>query len=117
MIGWAGFFSSRRADERELLDPRDIIWVGAMQITTGIFFLVEFDQHLLPAAFADQVIVFRRGSVAPEDVLRLREGLDLVHPIENGLVGRLVVTHASGRRNGRSDVFHGFAARDKRTNL
>jgi hypothetical protein len=43
----------------------------------------------------------------------LSERLDFLHPIEDGPVSRLVFTHATGRRNGRSDVFHGDLAREE----
>ena len=97
VIGRAGFLLRRRADEGELLDPRDIVRVGAMQITAGRLFLVELDQDALPAGFAEQVIVLRLRAVAPEDVFRLGQRLDFVHPIEDGLIGRFVFTHATGR--------------------
>ena len=52
MIGRAGFLFRRGADESELLDPRDIVRIGAVQVTAGRFFLVELDQDVLPAGFA-----------------------------------------------------------------
>ncbi len=52
MIGRAGFFFRRGADEGELFHPRDVVRVGAMQVTTGRFLLVEFDHDFLAAGFA-----------------------------------------------------------------
>ena len=82
-----------------------------MQITTGIFFLVEFDQHVLPAGFARADSRFPLPDPSHQKIFSgCVRRLDLLHPIENRLIGRFVVTDASGRRNGRSDVFHDFAA-------
>ena len=117
VVGRAGFLFRRRADEGELFDARDIVRVGTMQITTGIFLLVELDQYSLPAGFAEQVLVLRLGTVAPENIFGLRERLDLVHPIENCLVGRFFFPDATRRRDGGSDVFHGVGPAKAQANF
>ena len=40
IVGWTCFFFRRRADERELLYPRHVVWIGAMQIRVRNFLLV-----------------------------------------------------------------------------
>ena len=77
-----------------------------MQIRARNFFIVEFDQNVLPARFAKEIIVFRFRAVAPKDVFRMRKLGDVLHPIEHRLIRRPRVADSSGRRNGRSDIFH-----------
>ena len=68
-----------------------------MQIGARNLFIVEFDQNVLPARFAKQIIIFRSGAVAPKDVFRLRQLGDVLHPIEHRLVRRLRIADSSGR--------------------
>ena len=84
-----------------MLDARDVVWVGAMQITTGIFFLVEFDQHFLPAGFAEQIIVLRLGPVTPEDVLgSVRDSTSCTQSRTAWLVGLFSPMPAGGEMAG-----------------
>ena len=77
-----------------------------MQIRARNFFVVKFDQNVLPARFAEEIIVFTFRTVAPKDVFRLRQLGDVLHPIEHRLIRRLHITDSSGRRNGGRDIFH-----------
>ena len=61
------FLLRRRADEGELLDPRDIVWIRAMQIRAGNLLLVQLDQRL-PAGRLD-----RAGSRFPAPNRRTRK--------------------------------------------
>ena len=82
----AGFFFRRRADERELLDARDIVWIRAMQIRARNFLLVQLQDHALLLRFAEQVVVLLLRTVAPENILRLGQAGDFLHPIEHRLM-------------------------------
>ena len=106
IVGRTGFFFGRRADESELLDPRDVVWIRAMQIGMRNFFLVQLDQHILLARFREQKFILALGTVAPENVFGFRQFVDFVHPIENGLVRRLRIADPSRREYGRRDIFH-----------
>ncbi len=44
----SGFFFCRRANESELFDPGNVVWIRAMQIRTRNFLSVQLDQHVLP---------------------------------------------------------------------
>ena len=38
---------ARAADKGELLAPRDIVWIGAMEIAAGEFLLIQADERAL----------------------------------------------------------------------
>ena len=81
MIRWPGFLPGRRADEGELFDPCDVIWIRAMQVRAGIFFLVWFDQHALALGLFEQPGVLFFGAVAPKNIFRLSQTRDFLDPI------------------------------------
>src|ERR1041384_8145696 len=56
-----------RADVGALFDARDVVRIGAMQVTTGPFLLVEFDEDLLIEGALDEKLFFRFGAVAPKN--------------------------------------------------
>ena len=72
-----------------------------MQIGTGNFFVVEFDQDFLSEGLLDQERVFLFGTVAPKNVLRLRESGHVLNPIEHGLVRRFRIANSFRRRDSR----------------
>ena len=106
VVGWSRFFFRRRANQRELLDARNVVRIRTMQIGARHFLLVQLDQHLLTARFSEQIIIFALGAIAPEDVLRLAAAPDFLHPIQHDLIGRLRFSHPLGRKNGRGYIIH-----------
>ena len=115
LIGRAGFLFCRRADESELLDPRDIVRIRAMQIGTGHFLLVELDQDALAAcACSSKIFIFFLGAVAPENIFRLGQPRDFLDPIEHRLVGRFRIANSARRRNGWREIVHDGQARRRR---
>src|SRR5262249_11368705 len=50
--------------------------------------------------------MFPIRAIAPENIFRLGQKLDLVHPIEHALVRRLVAPDSGRRRNRGCDVLH-----------
>ena len=77
-----------------------------MQIGALNFFLVQLDQHVLLQRFGDQEFVFAIRSVAPENILRVGERSDFVHPIEHRLIVRLCIADPVRREYGRCNIFH-----------
>ena len=67
------FFFCRRANESELLDSRDIIRIGPMQVRTRKFSFVQLDQDVELARFPKKKIVFLFGTVTPKNVFRLSQ--------------------------------------------
>src|SRR5437016_886814 len=106
MVCRSGFCLRRRANEGELLDPCDVVWIRAMQIRAWGFLLVQLDQYLLFQRLRDQKIVFALGSIAPKNILGLGQELDFVHPIKHGLIRWFVIADSGGRRNGRRGIVH-----------
>ena len=107
IVRGTGFFLCWRADECELLNAGDVVWIGTVQTRARNFFLVQFNQDVLLHRFLKQVFVFAIGPVTPKNVFRLGENLHLVDPIEHGLVRRFAVANSGLQRNGRRDVLHG----------
>ena len=79
-----------------------------MQIGARTFLIVQLDQDILPHRFLKQVLMLAIGAVAPKDIFRLGQKLHFMHPIEHGLVSRLVVTDSRRRRNCGREVFHEY---------
>ncbi len=106
IVGGTGLFLRRRTDERELLDSCDVVWIGAMQMRTRNFLLIEPDQKILFKRFTDQELAFPIRAIAPENVFRFCQVGDFIHPIENRLIGRPCITDSTGREYGWRDIFH-----------
>src|SRR4029453_10835805 len=70
------------------------------------FILVQLDQHVLLQRFGDQEFVFAIRSVAPENILRVSERFNFVHPIEHRLIVRLCLADSVRREYGRCNIFH-----------
>ena len=73
---------------------------------TRSFLLVELDQDALLHRLVEKELMFAIRAVAPKNVFRLGEELDIVDPIEHSLVRRLAVSDSGRLRNGGSDVLH-----------
>ena len=71
-----------------------------MQIRAWNFLLIEFAQEVFFQRFTDQELVFPIRAVAPENVFRLCQLGDFIHPIENRLIGRPCITDSTGREYG-----------------
>ena len=61
------------ADEGALLDARDVVGIGAMQVAAGKFLLVKFNQHARVHSDAGERVFFLHGAVAPENAVGLAE--------------------------------------------
>ena len=96
----------RCADESELLDPRDVVRIRSMQIGTRDLFLVELEQHTSLHGLIEKKLIFTIGTVAPENVFRVGERSDFVHPIEHRLVVRLCIADSVRREYGGRNIFH-----------
>src|SRR6266550_3155211 len=59
--------------------------------------------------------MFAVRAVAPENVFRLGQQFDLVHPIQDRPVLRLAVANSFWRRNSGCEVFHESRSRSCRT--
>ena len=68
VVGRAGVLALARADEGELLRPRDVGGVAAMQVTARIGARVERQQRAVAQHRFDQAVVFLLGAVAPYDI-------------------------------------------------
>ena len=106
VIGRTGFLFCRCANESELLDARDVVRIRAMQIRVRNLLLIQLDQHILLKRLLNEKFVLAIGPVTPENIFRLGQQLDLMHPIEHRLVCRFLVANSFRRRNGRCDVSH-----------
>ena len=106
IISRAGFLFRRRANECELLDARDVVWVRTMQIGTRNVLIVQFDQHIVTRRLFEQEVLFALGAIAPKNILRLRQSGDVLHPIKDRLIRRLGIADSIGRQNSGRDIFH-----------
>src|SRR4029077_2308596 len=90
------FFFGRRANESELLDARNVVWIRPMQIGVRDFFLVKLDQHILAAGLIEKEFIFTLGAVAPKNVFWLDQKCDLMHPGKHSLISQFVLTDSVG---------------------
>jgi hypothetical protein len=91
IVGRAGFFAGGSADERQLLGARDVVRVGAMNITTGTIFLIKRDENSGIDSFLREAISLGLGAVAPHDRVWPGQHCDFLDPIAERA--------APGRRN------------------
>ena len=80
--------------------------MGPVQIRARNFLLIQLDQHVLLERLSDQKVVLALRAVAPENVLRLCQRCNLVHPIEHSLIGRLCITDPHGREYSGREILH-----------
>ena len=106
VIRWAGFLFRWCADKSELLDARHVVRIRPVQIRPRNSLLVEFHQHILVDRLTDQKLMLALRAVAPENVLRLCQRRDLVHPIEHSLIVRLCITDPLSREYGGREILH-----------
>ena len=76
----AGIVLVLRADESQMLDPRHIGRMGAVQITVRMCARIEFDQIAAVEHQLDQRIVLRFTAVAPVDLVGLGEARGRFYP-------------------------------------
>ena len=86
VVGGAGLVLCRRADERELLDARDVVRVRAVQVAAGELLLVQRLDDLLRDGLVRQPLLLGLAAVAPDDPVRLRERGHLRDPLEQLIV-------------------------------
>ncbi len=68
---------------------RDVVGVGAVEVTVGQFLLIEFDEDAVFYAAVEEGLFFFGGAVAPEDVVWLAEFDGLFDPfLEVSVDGR-----------------------------
>src|SRR5207248_3068014 len=85
---------------------RDIVGIRAMEIRARNLFLVQFEQNAILRRLFQQELMFAVRAIAPENVFRLGQQFDLVHPIQDRPVLRLAVANSFWRRNSGCEVFH-----------
>ena len=79
----------------QVLDARDVVGVGAVQVAAGELLRVERDEHPGGHGLLGEVLVLVFRAVDPHHVVGLGHGRDLVDPLQEGLVGDL---HRTDRR-------------------
>ena len=88
VVGRAGIVLRCRANEGAIFDPRDIGWMRPGEIGVGPLLRVQFGEGSRSDHFGAQTLIFLLRSVAPDDVVGLGQGGDLVHPFQQlGVTG------------------------------
>ncbi len=95
VVGRPGVRLVGRADEREVLDARHVVGVGAVQVAAGPLLLVERDEDALLHRLLRQALLLLLGAVAPDDAVRLRHLGAAGHPGQQGRVLRRRVPAAA----------------------
>ena len=80
VIGRAGGLGRAGADEGKVLDARDVVGIGAVQVAAGEFFLVELDEHAHVDGLLREAFLFLFAAVAPDDLVGPAELRHLVDP-------------------------------------
>ena len=80
VVDVAGLFLCGGADICASFYPRHVIDGGAVQITTGQFFLVQLDHFSGGASFCAECFRLLFCAVDPDDFIRLRHGSHLIDP-------------------------------------
>ena len=107
VIGRAGVVPRFAADERAVLDPRDVGRIRAGEVAAGAPDRIEPGQRAGGDHLGAQAIVFGLAAVAPKDAVRARQRGDLAHPAhEPGVphIGRCA--YRSGKRGQRFRLVH-----------
>ena len=77
----AGLVALRSADEGEMLDPRDVVGIGAVQVTIWVGVRVQADQIAVFEHQFDQTPVFFVGAVTPVDPIGFSLRGNVFYPI------------------------------------
>ena len=80
MLFGSRVFPALGADERDMLDPRHVGWIGTVEITSWKAFLIERQQFLLGYQLALHGLELRVAAVAPMDPVGLGQPRHLVDP-------------------------------------
>ena len=86
VVGRAGGVLRLGADEGEVLDPRDVVGIGPVQVAAGSLLGVERDEHAGVHRVLGEALLLRLGPIAPHDAVRLAERGAVPHPVEQGLI-------------------------------
>ena len=78
----------RGADERAVLDTRDVARVGAREVRVGALGVGKLQERAVVDELLGEAVVLLRGAVAPMDVLGLRQRGDLLDPRDQLLIRR-----------------------------
>src|SRR5690606_19509511 len=109
ILAWAraGVVALRGADEGQVLDPRHVIRVGAVQPAARVGLVVEADQRAVGLHAGDQGRVFGVAAVAPVDRVGAGQRRHLRHPgVERG-----EGTAGGAGRENVGDCIHGLDLR------
>ena len=82
VVGGARLVLGGRADEGEVLDARDVVRVRAVQVAARELLLVERLEDLQLHRLGGELLLLLVGTVAPHDVIGLREGGHLGDPLD-----------------------------------
>jgi hypothetical protein len=94
VVGRAGIFLGKTADEGSVFHTGNVNGIGPGQVAVGTFLRVELSEcSTLDEKFAEAVILLL-GAVAPVDPLRLTELSNLLYPLQELLVVRHIITHS-----------------------
>ncbi len=116
LFGPASSFSLR-AHERQVLGPRHVARVAAVQVTARVLVLVQREQGATGQHLFDEALVLGLGAIAPHDTIGCGDGGNLINPLlEWCWHGRLSLPipkkrTAAQRQKGTVRRFHERAAR------
>jgi hypothetical protein len=88
VVGRAGLLFCWRADERQVLDARDVVGIAAAEEAAGATLRIERVQHALRDGLLGEAPALVLAPVAPHDRVGLGQGGHLVDPGEQGRVLR-----------------------------
>ena len=86
VVGRACVLLALTADEGAVLDARDVVGVGAVEIAARKLVRVELDESTVPDRLLAQLVQLVLFTRDPDDAVRLGDGGHFVDPGQNGLV-------------------------------
>ena len=92
VVGRPGLLLFAGADVGRVLDPGDVVRVGAMIVAAGQLFLVELNENPGLDRLGSEDRTLRRGAVAPVNAVGLAQLHHLGHPVGDGLVARVALS-------------------------
>ena len=84
-----GIRAAGAADERPVLDARDVAWIGACQIRPRPKLVVEARERACGHELGREQLLLLLGAVAPVHAIRLEHGRPILDPrAQSGVIGR-----------------------------